>query len=165
MKSTAGGGDLDDYVDEAVKYLPPTPLENNMNDGDPSRLAKYLDPEFLNATLDGEGVDAGRLEIEDKEHMSQLNLDLNDKEMENLIEENERIAMLAPREYQFELFQKALNENVITVLDTGTGKTLISVMLIKEMVSREREARLTRREVCFKKKKKKLVANYVIYGY
>lgn len=138
--------DISEYVDETVKYVVPPPLENNMNDGDPERLSKYLDPEFLGATPDAKAIDPGQLEIEAKEHLN-LDLDLNDDELEQLNEENLKTAMLAPREYQFELFQKALNENVITVLDTGSGKTLISVMLIKEMARLEREARLTRREV------------------
>ena len=38
---------------------------------------------------------------------------------------------LIPREYQKEIFLKAQQKNVIAVLDTGSGKTLISAMLIK----------------------------------
>ncbi|KAG2230114.1 hypothetical protein INT48_006271, partial [Thamnidium elegans] len=38
-----------------------------------------------------------------------------------------------PREYQYEILKKAVSENIIAVLDTGAGKTLISVMLIKHM--------------------------------
>lgn len=139
--------DIEDYVDETVKYVPPPSLENHMNDVDPSRLAKYLDPEFLNATPDSKAIDPSQLEIERKEHMN-LDLDLDEDQLEELNEENLKSAMLAPREYQYELYQKALKENVITVLDTGSGKTLISVMLIKQMALIEREARLTRREVC-----------------
>ncbi|GAA5800244.1 hypothetical protein HPULCUR_005669 [Helicostylum pulchrum] len=137
--------DIEDYVDETVKYVPPVPLENHMNDVDPSRLAKYLDPEFLNATPDSKAIDPSQLEIEQKEHMN-LDLDLDEDQLEELTTENLKSAMLAPREYQYELYQKALRENVITVLDTGSGKTLISVMLIKQMALIEREARLTRRE-------------------
>lgn len=140
--------DIADYVDETVTYVPPTPLENHMNDGDPSRLSKYLDPEFLNATPDSKAIDPGQLEIQRQEHMN-LDLDLDEDELEKIIEENLKGAMLAPREYQYELYQKALNENIITVLDTGSGKTLISVMLIKQMALIEREARLTRREVIY----------------
>lgn len=139
-------GDYGDYVDPDVTYVPLIPLENHMNDVDPSRLAKYLDPEFLDSTPDDKVLDLEQLEIENKEHMN-LDLDLNEAQIDALLEENMKAAMLAPREYQFELFNKAVNENVITVLDTGSGKTLISVMLIKHMVNLERQARLTRREV------------------
>ncbi|KAG0057140.1 Dicer-like protein 1 [Linnemannia elongata] len=47
---------------------------------------------------------------------------------------------LVPRQYQIELFQKAEAGNVIAVMDTGSGKTLVAVMLIREMLRREREA-------------------------
>ncbi|GAA5805026.1 hypothetical protein HPULCUR_010539 [Helicostylum pulchrum] len=40
---------------------------------------------------------------------------------------------MIPREYQYEILKKAVSENIIAVLDTGAGKTLISVMLIKHM--------------------------------
>jgi endoribonuclease Dicer len=42
-----------------------------------------------------------------------------------------------PRQYQIELFQKACEQNTIVVLETGSGKTLIAVLLIEEMLKRE----------------------------
>lgn len=47
---------------------------------------------------------------------------------------------LIPRQYQVELFRKAEAGNVIAVMDTGSGKTLVAVMLIREMLRREKEA-------------------------
>lgn len=38
-----------------------------------------------------------------------------------------------PRQYQMELFQRALEGNIIAVLDTGTGKTLIALLLLKQL--------------------------------
>ncbi|CAK9806078.1 Endoribonuclease Dicer [Anthophora quadrimaculata] len=38
-----------------------------------------------------------------------------------------------PRAYQIDLFERALKENVIVYLPTGTGKTFIATMLIKEL--------------------------------
>ncbi|KAI5302309.1 cell cycle RNA binding protein whi3, partial [Ascosphaera pollenicola] len=46
-----------------------------------------------------------------------------------------------PREYQIELFERAKTDNIIAVLDTGSGKTLIAVLLLKYMISRELESR------------------------
>ena len=44
---------------------------------------------------------------------------------------------LIPRQYQEEIFQKAVHGNVIAALDTGSGKTLISTLLIKWVSTRE----------------------------
>jgi endoribonuclease Dicer len=46
-----------------------------------------------------------------------------------------------PREYQIELFNRAKKENIIAVLDTGSGKTLIAVLLLKEILDMELEDR------------------------
>jgi len=54
---------------------------------------------------------------------------------------------LTPRKYQIELWEKAKKHNVIAVLDTGSGKTFIAVLLIKEVVAEERRLRMVRREV------------------
>lgn len=37
----------------------------------------------------------------------------------------------APREYQLELLEKAIEKNIIVCLGTGTGKTFISIKLIE----------------------------------
>ncbi|KAJ5945845.1 hypothetical protein N7454_002684 [Penicillium verhagenii] len=44
---------------------------------------------------------------------------------------------LDPRAYQIELFERAKTCNIIAVLDTGSGKTLIAVLLLKHMLERE----------------------------
>ncbi|KAF9375586.1 Dicer-like protein 1 [Podila verticillata] len=46
---------------------------------------------------------------------------------------------LIPRQYQLDMYEKALLENVIAVMDTGSGKTLVAAMLIKEMIRREED--------------------------
>ncbi|KAI9249991.1 dicer-2 protein [Sporodiniella umbellata] len=135
---------MTDYVDETVRYVPLEHKENTMNNVDPSLLAKYLEPEFFDAKPDSDTKDLGFITLNDRER-----LDFDDQDDHSIeIDQTgaEKAAILAPREYQYELYQKALKENVITVLDTGTGKTLISVLLIKQMVHLERQARLTRRE-------------------
>nr|CAG8438547.1 9096_t:CDS:2 [Entrophospora candida] len=55
--------------------------------------------------------------------------------------------VLVARKYQIELFERAKKDNVIAALDTGSGKTFISVMLIKDVVAEERQLRATRREL------------------
>ncbi|EKD17461.1 uncharacterized protein L3040_005064 [Drepanopeziza brunnea f. sp. 'multigermtubi'] len=46
-----------------------------------------------------------------------------------------------PRQYQTELFNEAINKNVIAVLDTGSGKTLIAVLLLRHIFAQELEDR------------------------
>lgn len=46
-----------------------------------------------------------------------------------------------PREYQIELFERAKHENTIAVLDTGSGKTLIAVLLLQWIIDNELESR------------------------
>ncbi|KAI4669395.1 Dicer-like protein 1 [Alternaria viburni] len=46
-----------------------------------------------------------------------------------------------PRDYQTELFQRAKSENVIAVLDTGSGKTHIATLLLQHVLNDELERR------------------------
>lgn len=50
-------------------------------------------------------------------------------EMENL----EAMQEFEPRPYQIYLYEKAVEENSIIFLPTGTGKTFIAVLLIKRL--------------------------------
>jgi len=55
-------------------------------------------------------------------------------------QESARI-IASPRDYQMELFEKAKQENSIAVLDTGSGKTLIAVLLLRHTIDQELEHR------------------------
>lgn len=54
--------------------------------------------------------------------------------------ESEKI-ISSPREYQTELFERAKQKNIIAVLDTGTGKTLIAALLLRHTIDQELEDR------------------------
>ncbi|KAJ3149694.1 hypothetical protein HDU86_006871 [Geranomyces michiganensis] len=54
-------------------------------------------------------------------------------------ESETRMLLERPRPYQVELFQHAMLRNIIAYLDTGSGKTLVSVMLIQEYATPLRE--------------------------
>ncbi|KAG0352929.1 Dicer-like protein 1 [Podila minutissima] len=49
---------------------------------------------------------------------------------------------LTPRSYQVRMFERALGENTIAVMDTGTGKTLVAAMMVKEMMQRELDGKV-----------------------
>ncbi|KYK57428.1 RNase3 domain-containing protein [Drechmeria coniospora] len=59
-----------------------------------------------------------------------------------LIQRNEEKRIIAtPREYQIELFERAKEKNLIIVLDTGSGKTLIAALLLRFTLDQELERR------------------------
>ncbi|PGH26986.1 hypothetical protein AJ80_01370 [Polytolypa hystricis UAMH7299] len=58
--------------------------------------------------------------------------------MSNLIAKQDYASVINdPREYQVELFEKAKTKNIIAVLDTGSGKTFIAVLLLKHVIQNE----------------------------
>ncbi|MCJ1312001.1 Dicer-like protein 1 [Agyrium rufum] len=62
--------------------------------------------------------------------------------MRSLMSKQESQVIISdPREYQMELFERAKNENIIAVLDTGSGKTLIAVLLLRHILDKELEDR------------------------
>ena len=61
--------------------------------------------------------------------------------MVQLMDEQGKAALNDPREYQLALFEKAKEENTIAVLETGSGKTLIAVLLIRHVLDKEVEDR------------------------
>lgn len=116
---------------------------NNINDMDAKDLSRFIDPEFLNAKPDDRTRTVDQALTQEKEELE----DPPDLLDDFGVEENTRPLALQPREYQYELYLKAVEENVIAVLDTGSGKTLIAVMLIKTIAAQEREERMKRRHV------------------
>ncbi|KAI1657916.1 hypothetical protein F4813DRAFT_358400 [Daldinia decipiens] len=65
-----------------------------------------------------------------------------DKSTNSLVREAESERIISsPREYQTELFERAKQKNIIAVLDTGTGKTLIAALLLRHTVEQELEDR------------------------
>ncbi|KAI8331367.1 dicer-2 protein [Chlamydoabsidia padenii] len=128
-----------DDLDTAESFnVAPEQIENTMNSGrDFDYLSRYIDAEFLEASPDALAKSIEQLEMERKEKV-------DEDETPEMTDEEKQARQLSPREYQNELYQKALKENVIAVLHTGSGKTLIAVMLIKQMALQEKLDRLVR---------------------
>ncbi|KAF2201242.1 dicer-like protein 1 [Delitschia confertaspora ATCC 74209] len=60
----------------------------------------------------------------------------------NILAKQEASAQITnPRDYQTELFEKAKRENIIAVLDTGSGKTHIATLLLRHIIDQELEHR------------------------
>ncbi|EGD90125.1 hypothetical protein H112_02598 [Trichophyton rubrum D6] len=58
--------------------------------------------------------------------------------MTNIIAKQDYTSIIHdPREYQLELFEKSKEKNIIAVLETGSGKTLIAVLLLKHVIEQE----------------------------
>ncbi|KAJ3335753.1 hypothetical protein HDU93_004539, partial [Gonapodya sp. JEL0774] len=73
--------------------------------------------------------------------------------------EEKALKIAEARTYQRELFEKAKADNIIAVLDTGTGKTFIAAMLIKYVHEREDIERM--KDPSYPKKKTFFLVNLV----
>ncbi|KAF1846746.1 endoribonuclease dcr-1 [Cucurbitaria berberidis CBS 394.84] len=58
-----------------------------------------------------------------------------------LAKQESTVRITNPRDYQTELFQRAKGENIIAVLDTGSGKTHIATLLLRHILDEELESR------------------------
>lgn len=67
--------------------------------------------------------------------------DLEITSMKALMAGQQTKVIANPRDYQMELFERAKVRNTIAVLDTGSGKTLIAVLLLRYLIDQELEDR------------------------
>lgn len=58
-----------------------------------------------------------------------------------LAKQETTVRITNPRDYQTELYERAKNENVIAVLDTGSGKTHIATLLLRHILDTELDHR------------------------
>ncbi|KAF9870302.1 RNase3 domain protein [Colletotrichum karsti] len=66
---------------------------------------------------------------------------IDDLSVAGLIKKDIQKTIQSPREYQIELFERAKDKNIIAVLDTGSGKTLIAALLLQHVLEKEVEDR------------------------
>jgi endoribonuclease Dicer len=57
----------------------------------------------------------------------------------DLLAKQDSVIINDPRDYQIELFQMAKNQNIVAVLPTGSGKTMISILLLQHILDQEVE--------------------------
>lgn len=58
-----------------------------------------------------------------------------------LAKQETTVRITNPRDYQTELFQRAKQQNILAVLDTGSGKTHIATLLLRHILDEELESR------------------------
>ncbi|UNI16858.1 Dicer-like protein 1 [Purpureocillium takamizusanense] len=76
-----------------------------------------------------------------KHSVSKRAHDLDRSSAARMIQSNGQAIIATPREYQIELFERAKDKNLIIVLDTGSGKTLIAALLLRHTLDQELERR------------------------
>lgn len=129
----------------------------NMNaeyqaDSAPNKEASSADDDSDSASEEGIEVESKKAEAAKLNQRNRLDVDIfqswlrdeqqkaNDQSLNEAVQEvgpaDKRIIDSA-REYQVELFERAKEKNTIAVLNTGTGKTLIAVMLMKHAIAQD----------------------------
>lgn len=119
-----------DSGDEADPLLEPVPAPNQFR----------LEQQDLFKAL----VLENAAKVDEKQEKKRLKCSANIDDgltIEQLMQEQSKVALNDPREYQLELFERAKKENTIAVLETGSGKTLIAVLLIRHILDQELEDR------------------------
>ncbi|KAI7256511.1 dicer-like protein 1, partial [Hortaea werneckii] len=79
-------------------------------------------------------------------HQGLLNADDEELSIQSLMRKQGSQIIKNPRQYQWELFERAKEQNTIAVLDTGSGKTLIAVLLLQWVIDQELEHRAAGKE-------------------
>lgn len=86
--------------------------------------------------------DAGQEALKPKTKSARLKDDADEElSMQALMAKQGAEIIKNPRDYQLELFERAKKQNTIAVLDTGSGKTLIAVLLLRWIIDQELERR------------------------
>lgn len=86
--------------------------------------------------------DAAQATMHSKRKEAAEEVDNDRLTMQALINRQQSVEIVKnPRDYQLELFERAKKENTIAVLDTGSGKTLIAVLLLRWIIDQELEFR------------------------
>nr|A1CBC9.2 RecName: Full=Dicer-like protein 1; Includes: RecName: Full=Endoribonuclease dcl1; Includes: RecName: Full=ATP-dependent helicase dcl1 [Aspergillus clavatus NRRL 1] len=109
-------------------------IEENISDQNNSSSQKRLQNAQFEALL------TRRAEDTSNENIDRVPLNLSDNELSiaHLVAKQDvGGGLLDPREYQIELFERAKAQNTIAVLDTGSGKTLIAVLLLRHVLQNE----------------------------
>ncbi|KAI1470586.1 uncharacterized protein F4812DRAFT_469152 [Daldinia caldariorum] len=124
--------------------MPPSDSGSDSGSEDDTSTLPVTQPQAKSKTLDSLKFSQFLRDQQEKIYSSISSSVIRDEDKStNLLvreAESEKI-ISSPREYQTELFERAKQKNIIAVLDTGTGKTLIAALLLRHTVEQELEDR------------------------
>lgn len=126
QKLDSDGSDTDD--DEQPPDLPPSLFSNAQR----KRAQNALFEDFVREKDDSQLREGSRKDLDSLE----LPDGLHSEDTASARRIIDRV-----RDYQSELFARAKAGNIIAVLDTGSGKTLIAALLLRDVVNKEMEDR------------------------
>ena len=107
-------------------------MESRMDIEEENISPKEIDKEEDEKNFQNE-IDSKKMDIEKEKNnciIKNNNIIIN-KNILNLGPQNH---IIFPRDYQLQIFEKAKNKNSIIYLDTGKGKTFISIMLMSDLL-------------------------------
>ncbi len=131
LQDWSGDDDTDSDIDADIPHTahgPKTTSEKRrMQNGILRAFA-----ENINAHITQREVEEAVTKSENEEQLSIRDI---------LAKQETAVRITNPRDYQTELYQRAKAENVIAVLDTGSGKTHIATLLLRHVLDEELENR------------------------
>lgn len=132
--SATGGFDIDSNEDEDY-YDFQEPGKTASND---SQRRRAQNAAFASWITSDAGLEATKSKIKEARLVDSVDEELS---IQSLMDKHGSQIIRSPRNYQLELFERAKRENTIAVLDTGSGKTLIAVLLLRWTIDKELESR------------------------
>ena len=120
--------DEDSDADDARSHGPATSIEKRRAQ---NRIKKAVATN-ISAVLTQQEVEDAAAKSAKEEQLSIRDI---------LANQETAVRITNPRDYQTELFQRAKSENVIAVLDTGSGKTHIATLLLRHVLDMELDHR------------------------
>lgn len=130
--------EADDFVCSGEDDEPPALITTATNWKEKRRAQKAIFEDWITSA-------AGQEALKPKARGHGISKEGADEELSihSLLAQQQRGSQIVknPREYQLELFERAKQQNTIAVLDTGSGKTLIAVLLLRWVIDNEIERR------------------------
>ncbi|ROW16837.1 hypothetical protein VPNG_01696 [Cytospora leucostoma] len=124
-----------DYDSDDLAYRSNDEDAGRLNQNEPRKPPKISQKKRIEQANFGKWLDNNRASLTKK---SGQRVTQNDHSIGYLVRDWEGESIInKPRDYQLELFERAKEKNTIAVLDTGSGKTLIAVLLLQHVIDQE----------------------------